>query len=195
MLLQSSEIRWWSDQKYDLRKTFDALSGNEAREPDRLDFYLKNTSPNTGIKIREGHHELKLKADKDEPLEYGTVEHWIKWSHPAEKNILNTIKPELLTDWIPVSKKRWKKTYEIIQSEKVISTSKTYPEEGCGVEFTMVYFPSLDKPLYTFGLEAFSATGSSRKNLLLALEELHVDYLLLKHLDSFGYPEMLGRLF
>lgn len=172
MLFQSSEIRWWPTEKEKLSKQFALLPGNEIREPERTDFYLKNSGPNTGIKIREGNHELKVKSWKDELLAYGVMEHWIKWSHPAEKNILNTIKQDLLTDWVAVRKRRWKKTYEIIDSEKTVPASNTFWEEGCGVEFTEVYFPALRKTL--FSLNNF--------------------YSLLMGLDSLGYPEMLERV-
>jgi hypothetical protein len=193
MLFQSSEIRWWSDHKNKLWDIYASLPGQGVEETARTDYYLKTPSTLTGVKIREGNHELKVKSGPDESLDYGVIEHWTKWSHPTEKSILETIREELLTDWIAVTKKRLKKTYAI-KSQSRLHTVEGWVEEGCGVEFTEVHFPASDKTAFTLGMEAFSSTGHQKKNLLTVLKALSIDYSSLTGFDSFGYPEFLSGL-
>jgi hypothetical protein len=194
MLFQSSEIRWWSDQKNKLWDIYALLPGKSIQEPGRTDFYLKTTSIQTGVKIREGNHELKVKSNNDEQLDYGVMEHWNKWSHSAEQNILNTINRELLNDWIAVRKNRYKKSYEVSTNGRLSAIEGEWVEEGCGVEFTEVIFPDFEKTVFTLGLEAFSSSGNQRKNLMAVLEDWSIDYSVLSGLNSFGYPEFLSSL-
>jgi hypothetical protein len=196
MPFKSSEIRWFSTQKNALWKLYETLPniGEGTREPDRTDYYLKSGTINTGIKIREGNHELKVKRGDDEMLDYGVMEHWIKWSTTEEVNILNTVDDELLGDWIAVKKKRFKKSYEIINRKKLERVDGIFPAEGCGAEFTEIQLRRLEYPVYTFGMEAFSSSSRERENLLKTIEILEIDFSPFKEFDSFGYPQLLMNL-
>lgn len=193
MPFKSSEIRWFSTQKDALWEIYESLpnQGEGTREPDRTDYYLKSRTINTGIKIREGNHELKVKRGDDEVLDYGVMEHWIKWSTSEEVNILNTIDDEFLGDWVAVKKKRFKKSYKIINGEKLERVEGIFPAEGCGAEFTEIYLQRLEYPIYTFGMEAFSSSSRERENLLQAIEFLEIDFSPFKEFDSYGYPQLL----
>lgn len=195
MIFKSSEIRWFSKNRKLLWNFYSNLpeEGEGNLESDRTDYYLRSGTINTGIKIREGNHELKLKRDADEEMDNGVMEHWIKWSTSEEKNILNTIDHKYLGDWISVEKIRYKKSYEI-EEEKLRLINEEYVDEGCGAEFTELHLERIDQPLYTVGFEAFSATGRQRENLLRALQLLEVDLSVLKDLDSYGYPKLLCGL-
>lgn len=196
MIFHSSEIRWFSQDKELLWKLYKSLPepGEGTRETDRTDYYLKSGTLNTGIKIREGNHELKVKCAEDEKLDFGVMEHWMKWSTSEEKNILNMIDEELLEDWVSVKKKRFKKRYEITDQKKPEPVKEDFVKEGCGAEFTEIRLKKLDQPLYTFGFEAFSARNRQRENLLSAIKNLDVDLSPFKELDSYGYPQLLHRL-
>lgn len=196
MPFKSSEIRWFSKDKETLWKLFENLpqKGEGNREADRTDYYLKSGTINTGIKIREGNHELKVKCAEDEELEYGVMEHWIKWSTSEEKNILNTIDEDLLRDWVAVKKVRFKKRYEIVDQEKWKVIGEDFVDEGCGVECTEIHLQRVDTPLYTFGIEAFSATNQQREYIISSLKNLDIDFSKLKDLDSYGYPQLLHGL-
>lgn len=195
MMFKSSEIRWFS-QDYDLFwESFVALpgKGGEVSENVRTDYYLKSNTENTGIKIREGNHELKVKCAKDEIHEYGLITHWIKWSVAEQKNILNTIGGDLLDEWIPLKKKRFKKTYEIISDTELKFVNENSAEEGGGVEFTEVRFETLDQSIYTVGIEAFSASDQQRENLMRVINNLDIKLMSFKDLDSYGYPQLLKK--
>lgn len=196
MPFKSSEIRWFSTKKDLLWELYEYLpdAGEGIREPDRTDYYLKSGTINTGIKIREGNHELKVKCAEDEELDNGIMEHWIKWSSSEEKNILNTVDDDFLEEWIAVEKKRCKKKYEIFDQGKLKITKKEFVDEGCGAEFTEIYLPSKELTLYTFGIEAFSSTKRERSNLLNTIEILDIDFSAFKKFDSYGYPQLLCGL-
>ncbi|NBC25338.1 MAG: hypothetical protein GVY08_00615 [Bacteroidetes bacterium] len=193
MILKSSEIRWFAQEDTMLRDFFNALpgTGEEIYEGERTDYYLKSGTETTGIKVREGNHELKVKCAEDEALVYGTLTHWIKWSVPETKHILNTIADELLTEWIPVKKKRVKKTYEIVSQSEVVPADDGMVDEGVGVEFTNIYLGRMEQPFYTAGFESFSATGQQRENLLQAIKILEPDLSRIKDFNSRGYPAFL----
>ena len=196
MIYKSSEVRWFS-RDYDLLwNSFSDLpeKGEGTRENVRTDYYLKSNTENTGIKIREGNHELKVKCAKDEILEYGLVTHWIKWSVAEKKNILNTIGSDLLDEWIPLKKKRFKKTYEVVSDTELKLVNEYSAEEGGGVEFTEVRFETLDQSIYTFGIEAFSASNQQRENLMHVIKNLDIKLTPFKDLDSYGYPQLLKSL-
>ncbi len=196
MPFKSSEIRWFSKKKEPVWNVYEQLpkEGEGNREPDRTDYYLKSGTINTGIKIREGNHELKVKCGDDEKLDHGVMEHWIKWSTSEDVNILNTVDDEFLGDWIAIKKKRFKKSYKISHQEKLEPIVDIFVGEGCGAEFTVIYLPSMDITLYTFGMEAFSSSGKETENLFTSLEVLEPDTESLETLDSFGYPELIHRL-
>lgn len=193
MIFKSSEIRWWSTDKDILWEFYERLpeKGEGNREPDRTDYYLESDTINTGIKIREGNHELKVKRAIDEELDFGTMEHWIKWSTSEESNILNTVDNQLLDEWISVKKERYKKTYKITNQTEIEFIKDGFPAEGCGAEFTVIQVQGSQKTIYSAGLEAFSSSDRERENLLNLIEKLNLDFSSFSRKDSYGYPEFL----
>lgn len=196
MIFKSSEIRWFSKDKELLWEFYENLpeTGEGTRESDRTDYYLRSGTVNSGIKIREGNHELKVKRNPDEELDFGMMEHWMKWSRSEERNILNTIDQKMLGDWVPVEKVRFKKSYEVTEGEGLRYLSGEFVDEGCGAEFTELRLGKLEQPLFTVGFEAFSAKNRQKENLLNTLKILDVDLSIFKNLDSYGYPQLLEGL-
>lgn len=195
MIFKSSEMRWFSHDYDLLWDFFDNLpeKGRGTQENVRTDYYLNSNTENTGIKIREGNHEIKVKCADDDILEFGFITHWVKWSVSEKKNILNTIDNELLGEWVPVKKKRIKKTFEVVSDSEVKFAGDKFAEEGVGVEFTEVYLGRPDKPIYTVGFEAFSASNQERENLMCAIKHLGIELTLFENLDSYGYPQLLKK--
>lgn len=195
MPFKSTEIRWFSSNRETLWNLYKNLPqiGEGNRESDRTDFYLQSDTFQTGVKIREGNHEIKVKYRQDEPQKYGVIEHWQKWSTKEPQNILNTIDSTLLGDWVAIEKKRFKKKYEIRNLDEVHWTDKEFLEEGCGVEFTELKIGANKQIVYTFGIEAFGTNNDSRDNFGAVMNYLKLDFSILKEFDSFGYPEFLSK--
>ncbi len=197
MPFPSCEIRWFAEDRTALRRLYEALppAGPGRREPDRTDYYLRTATPHTGVKIREGSHELKVKAAEDESRPYGLIEHWIKWSHPASENILNTLPARWLGDWLAVEKKRFKKDYAITGGHQLAQATGEWQAEGCGLEFTEIHLPDFRHTAFTLGFEAFSDSGNQGRNLEIALTQLPLDYHRLAALGSKSYPAFLIPFF
>ena len=197
MPYRSTEIRWFSEHHDPLWSIFrdQYQSGPGISEPLRTDYYLRLDLSNTGIKVREGNHEIKIKSEPDISEEFGMIEQWIKWSNREKENVLNSVGPELLEDWIPVDKKRFKKRYMLNGKGELHFTEHGYLESGCGLEFTEIYFPSVNLEFYTLGLEAFSDTSNSRSLLYKVLKQLNLKFHLLKDFRSCGYPRFLVDFF
>lgn len=195
MPFSSSEIRWFSEEEKVFRQFFDELPGNgDSAEPTRTDYYLRTDSFDTGVKIRDGNHEVKVKTAINETLDYGVIEHWMKWSVSESQNILTVIDHELLNDWVEVRKIRFKKNFNLNSGLLVFEPSGNFLKEGCGVELTTIELPQLHKTFYTFGLEAFSSQNRCRENLLLTLNNLNADFSRLQDELSCGYPQWLSTL-
>ncbi len=195
MPFKSTEIRWFSSNRETLWNIYKSLpeQGEGMRESDRTDYYLLSDTFHTGVKIRQGNHEIKVKYREDEPQKYGVVEHWQKWSTSESQNILNSVDSQLLEDWVAIEKKRFKKKYEILSFNEVHPTNKEFLEEGCGVEFTELKIGTAQQIVYTFGIEAFGTDKDSRDNFLAVMDYLKLDLSVLKQFDSFGYPEFLSK--
>lgn len=196
MPFKSSEIRWFSADRKVLSDLFNSLPkiGLGKTEPTRTDYYLQAGLSDTGIKIREGNHEIKIKTSPDELRHYGKIEHWIKWSSSEKENILNTVSIDRLSNWIAIEKRRFKKVYIIANGKPVVSESDEFVEEGCGIEFTELLLPQLGKTFYTFGMEAFSTNNCERNNLTSTLNHLPINWFELENHLSCGYPEWLKQL-
>jgi hypothetical protein len=196
MPFKSTEIRWFSKEKHRLTEIFHQLPGSKmgVQEDERTDHYLRSNTVNTGIKIREGNHEFKVKTARDILLEYGHLEFWMKWSTDEKETILNAVDSDLLGDWVAIKKKRWKKTYQIDQHEKLKYVEKEWVEEGCGIEFTEINIPERTQNWYTLGLESFSQSNAEKDNLLSALHAFSFDKDELSDLPSYGYPEFIASL-
>ncbi len=196
MIFKSSEIRWFSYNKESLWNLYQSfpLEGEGTKEPDRTDYYLKSGTVATGIKIREGNHELKVKCGADEDIGYGVIEQWMKWSTPEPKNILNAIEGKWLKNWLAVEKKRFKKRYEIVNSEKLQPAENEFVTEGCGAEFTEIRLSESDLIVYTLGMEAYSPENRAKENIRNVLNQLELEPALLRDLDSCGYPQFLQKI-
>lgn len=196
MPYQSAEIRWFATNRDPLWEIYEALSprGTGHREPDRTDHYLRADLTRTGVKVREGNHEIKVKMAPDEPFGSGTIEHWIKWSSAEAESLLDAVPAELLGDWIAVEKQRHQKHYGLTTAGQLRPADPADLAEGCGVEFTTLQLPALDLTWYTLGLEAFGPGGRQRDILLTVLRETELVNFIPERAISRGYPAFLRSL-
>lgn len=194
MIFHSAELRWFSKKKALLWDMFVQAvpTGTGIEEPVRTDFYLKSPSVSTGVKVRQGNHELKVRSAIIEN-KLGKIECWTKWSYPEERTLLEKIPSKMLKDWTKVTKKRWIKKYELLPDGELTPITTRRVQEGCGIEFTELEFAKSAEKWYTIGLEAFSAEGIEAENLIFTIRELGLNlYKLEKHIQA-GYPEFLAR--
>ncbi len=193
----SAEIRWFSKERDKLLEFYVSLpeTGKGMQEPARSDLYLKNGLVNTGVKIREGNHEIKVKLHDDVLTEIGRIEHWAKWSYVEKRNIFNTIDEGHLEEWMRIDKQRYKKNYVVYDARDIQPTGDTLAAQGCSIEFTELTIPSKQLKVYTLGCEAFSKNGGRKENLELILEYFGFNtFAFLATMMSCGYPEFLKSI-
>lgn len=201
MPFTSAEIRWFSTEKDFFWNTFLQLEtyGVGSWEAERTDHYLYAPLTNTGVKVRQGKHEIKVKIAPDEIFTVNRnqlrIEYWTKWSTREADNLLNTLPKNMLNEWIAVDKRRWRKQYAINNGTVEHYNGFGPIHDGASVEFTKVYLPKLDKTYYTFALESFYHYNTNKDNLMKALSFFNIDYPMLQKYDCVSYPQFLANLF
>lgn len=158
--LFSSEIRWFSQEKHFLHQIFTEISGTGWQEPDRIDYYLRYQGIDTGIKIREGKHEIKVRNADNKLLQNGVVEHWTKWSTKEEKNVLNTIASGQMSQWLPVKKERAKKKFVWNKSTGQMEYTEGFADDGYQTFYFNLVFLLLS---YVIGQVLFQVGGAMDK--------------------------------
>jgi hypothetical protein len=189
MIFQSAELRWFFDDLIPGEKIYKNSfpEGFGHSESLRSDHYLKLKSLHSGIKIRQGNHEIKLLSSTSKS-DWGTIEMWTKWSYQEDANILEQIKADKLEDWLEIRKKRWIKKYRINSDKKLIPITDERVEQGCGFELTKIEIPTINHQTYTIGLEAFSSSGHCLENLMITLENLKLRPNAFEKFNAMSYP-------
>ncbi len=179
------EMRWFSSDVKLLNKIFDHLAKEYTTTTEqRTDHYLKIPLEDTGIKIREGNHELKVKFQPDVELDIGKKEFWMKWSHPTDDSILSLVGKEGLTHWIAIEKERksLRISFEDNNDEGIFSP------EGVSVECTHLHIPFYKARIYTMGIESYSLKNRMERYFNKAIGKIRIFEKELKELYSGGYP-------
>ena len=190
--LRTAEIRWFWHKKKPLEQVFLSFEpGTHAHKEARTDHYLKTASKQTGVKIREGLHEIKAKYAPDKLLNFGKMEFWAKWSHSTATDLLHATQPALQDDWLPVSKSR--QTFNIMPGGGTPVFVQDAADENCQVELTRVEFGASKKATFTLGLEASSKNGEEEHHLMAVIEAYKDCFQTLELLPSYGYPEFLAQ--
>ena len=190
----SSEIRWFATERNGLWDLYCSLPeiGPGTVEAVRVDHYLLNSGRNTGVKIREGRHEIKVRSAESQQWNNGVIEHWIKWSTPEETDILRAVESRMLSDWIEVEKRRYRKVFQVGDMDFRLSPDEIL-DEGCSIEFSEIMIGKGRKRYFTIGFEAFSKTGKTTDNLIWTLEQLNIStHHFLNDYESISYPQLLS---
>jgi hypothetical protein len=133
----------------------------------------------------------------------GKVNQWTKFSFSlaaGEKTLTEILKSLGVSDdgapnkdfdyWITMDKSRILLKYDL--DKKDFTKGDEQIQEGCGVELTMLQLHN--KIYYSFGLEAFSASGKHEENLFVTLKhvfnEVKISGLAVE--NSLSYPELLA---
>jgi hypothetical protein len=190
----STEIRWFSQDRDKLFNIYQNLIGDGVKQDDKTDYYLLSNNVNTGIKIREGKHEIKVKTAADENTNIGVINDWVKWSTEEKANILNTIQGIYLNEWLSIKKGRLIKKYDLGSRDGTITNvdPKKRLVHGCGAEFTEL---TVDKTheWYTFGFEAFGDFKHSKQNLFKTIRYLELDNVDFSAHECLSYPGFIRK--
>lgn len=190
-MLNTVEMRWFFDTcPIDETQHFAHVGELQTR----VDWYSMPCNPASGIKIREGRFESKLRTAELGKRRlgslHGRLEQWQKWSlayvddSPPPESLLSEI------GWIAVSKRRRLKRFAV--QAKQLEIVDLRPNNGC--EFELTELVIRDQSFWTVGFEAVGEADQLERNLALVAERVQqdggrqLDFLLER---SFGYAEWL----
>ena len=185
------EVRWFSQSR-----PFDPLAvfGEELEPECRTDWYAPVDGGRTGVKLRDGRLEAKLRTELIGERSFGQIhgqlERWTKWSGIVSESHAPTA--QVLDDcgWISVAKRRYMQSYEV--DGPALRLTQERSENGCDFELT-----ELQVRQQTWWTVGFEATGSEA-TILVNLERTVTESLLRSGIHhahqlgrSCGYPEWL----
>lgn len=210
-MYRSVEVRWFFRSKpFPANIFFPDTSPAQTR----TDWYAFPCDERSGVKIREGNYEVKLRtrnpgklapAGQSGPLGViGQLEEWRKWSVSFPYGDLPS--DEVLTGagWVSTTKTRRMRLFSIpggaARIGDVTEEAAGRIDNGCQVEYTEV--TAKEQKWWTIGLEAFGRPELLEENIRTAAG--HFFSVLLRSLgdelsgfelsNSYGYPAWLEVL-
>ncbi len=179
--------------------------------PPRQDHYLRLAGkPSLGIKLREGHIEVKTRLEDPRevtfgPRAVGRVARWRKWSFPLALGSASGAAPGVAplerllvpsSAWIAVEKKRLLARYRLVSGTEADSVPLTVPVE-MGCEFELSWVRAAGEEWWSVCFEAFGwESGLERALLAVAAKVLGPGWPLPLDVEhSLGYPAWLDRFF
>lgn len=164
----------------------------------RTDVYLQSSSPDMGVKLRQGNLEVKYRQEKLGEIEIkgdniGQVEQWSKWIC-----IDDTAKftPENIADrsgWVKVAKIRYQRLYQVEFTDQIKLTSISQPTDGAAaIELTQLQVNGQN--WWTVACEYLGSRIDLKSRFNPLVQLLLSDYPLpTSNLSiSCGYPEWLN---
>ncbi|AFY94198.1 hypothetical protein [Chamaesiphon minutus] len=196
---QTIELRWFyrGDLPAEIANWFDTLGSNGTDADARTDFYLQSSSPEVGIKIRQGNLEVKhlqQQFDKIDIDRFGesNIEQWSKWiCHDRSAHAPATRKQ----GWIQVDKVRQQRFYRVEFSDplKLIPIS-TPRKNAAAIELTTLQL--CGQAWWTIACEYLGDNISIDRQFLPIVRALLVSYpqTISKSSISSGYPQWLKAI-
>lgn len=194
----SLEIRWFlSTPPIDREFWFRDIRPS----PTRIDWYAFPCDVRSGVKVREGRFEAKLRLAECGAAEFGAVrgrlERWTKSSvvfPPGEVPQVNHLDS---AGWKAVAKTRWQRMFQLEGDMLRETQTLDRTRVSCQFEWTEITF-GREIAWWTIGLEAYGAAPDQEQILnLVASEQLArlPAPSSLQEEASCGYPEWLRRVF
>jgi hypothetical protein len=139
------EVRWFYSGviPVDLLTWFAAL-GEPLVVDNRTDVYLQSSSPDVGVKLRQGNLEVKYRQAILGTIEidgFGSshVEEWLKWICIDDSSGLNPSQSADRSGWIQVAKSRSQRLYQVEFTDKIQLRSIAKPQAGAAaIEITQL---------------------------------------------------------
>jgi hypothetical protein len=196
------ELRWFQEgaTPAGVLDWLQALGPAEKQIP-RVDYYLRLADePALGVKLRDGRLEIKKRTVRYGEVQIqskvaGVLEGWRKWAFVLIDPGLDLHRsPDKVSPWLPVRKARQLLRFALVGDRRLLIQGRLRPERGCEIELTSVSLGM--RRWWTLGLEAYGPESSVKNDLMAAARDFFEGEgpLALEVVDSYGYPEWLGRL-
>jgi hypothetical protein len=206
-MFHTAEIRWFLEgaPDKDVQQWFDA-SALAREEAQRIDFYLLLPGCTTcGVKIRQGHFEIKAQTSPPEPVSYangiaGRRAAWVKWSSGLDEVQLVHEKQGPET-WVKVEKTRTLRLFALSDEIEERPATEWLSGPGCFVELATLRVPSVAdgrdaaSRWWSVCLEAFGSADDVRRHVdaMASSSWLRPVAAKLPAGASMSYPEWLTR--
>ncbi|MBM1105893.1 hypothetical protein JQC67_07075 [Aurantibacter crassamenti] len=194
-MYNTKEIRWFSSRPSSFIMdwfnkqglTFDSVN-------QRNDIYLNIKNESVGIKLRDGHLEIKHRIGKPTTVKLtntikGHFKEWNKWRIKADEtdSVFSELAVKNHQEWIAKKKERiGLKLYSDKGSLKTTSID-WQGDFGCQIEYSRIHIK--DKTWYTFGLEWFGHEFLNLDSTLISEITGETNFRLRQ---SMGYPTFLS---
>ncbi len=139
------EVRWFYPGviPVDLLTWWDTL-GEPLVADNRTDVYLQSSSPDVGVKLRQGNLEVKYRQARLGTIEingFGSshVEEWLKWICIDDSSSLTPAQFADRSGWIQVVKSRSQRLYQVEFTDQIQLRSISKPQTGAAaIEITQL---------------------------------------------------------
>jgi hypothetical protein len=193
---QTIELRWFyrGHVPAEIANWFDTLGGVRSPADTRTDFYLQSSSPDIGVKIRQGNLEVKHLQQQFDKIDIdgwseSKVEQWSKWiCHDRSAHSPATEK----SGWIQVDKVRQQRFYRVEFSDPIKLTPISTPRKNAAaIELTALQLR--DEAWWTLACEYLGDNISIDRQFLPMVKMLLIGYpgAIATPAIAGGYPEWL----
>ncbi len=197
---QTIEVRWFYRAKLpnEMTRWFDTL-GNRLEDSDtRSDFYLQSSSPDVGVKLRQGNLELKYRQQElgrfriAGVAEDSSIERWSKWVCVDNGAGLTPTAIAAKSGWLQVDKIRDRRLYRVEFGERLKLTQIAIPTaNAASIELTRLQV--LGQNWWTIACEYFGDDLDLQWQFLPLVDALCAESPLVtvRAQASCGYPQWL----
>ncbi len=197
----SIEIRWFYPGVLpdEISKWFATLGKPLEKIDTRSDFYLQSSSPDIGVKLRQGNLEVKSRQQDwtivIDGWEHSQVEQWTKWICLDDRSSLTSSTIGSKLGWIKVDKIRDRRLYRVDFNDRLQLTQIPIPiDKAVAIEMTQLQVK--DRIWWTIACEYLGNNISIDLQFVPLVRSLLVDFSLADRTRSIscGYPQWLNQV-
>lgn len=198
---ETIEVRWFYPGALpdEMAKWFGILG--EQLEPidTRSDFYLQSSSPDVGVKLRQGNLEVKYRQQDlgkfaIDGVADSQIERWWKWICVGTESALTPAKIAERSGWLKVDKIRDRRLYRVEFGDRIKLTQTPTPTANiAAIELTQLQLPA--QIWWTIACEYFGHNISIDRQFVPLVRTLRAGCPLFEATTSIscGYPQWLER--
>jgi hypothetical protein len=193
------EVRWFYPGTLpdEVKQWFSTLGQPLEKIDTRSDFYLQSSSPDVGVKLRQGNLEVKSRNQNLtlDILGDSQIERWSKWICADDRSSLNPTTIANKPGWLKVDKIRDRRLFQVEFVGSIKLTQIATPQdEAVAIEITQLQIQ--DRILWTIACEYFGDNIDIEYQFLSLVNYLLSEYPLSVSLLQFsgGYPQWLNSL-
>jgi predicted component of type VI protein secretion system len=199
---QTIEVRWFypGELPAEISNWFETVGEHLENIDTRSDFYLQSSSPDVGVKLRQGNLEVKYRQQElgqftIDGMADSRIEQWSKWICMADGGGLSLTKLADKPGWLKVDKIRDRRLFRVEFGEQIALTQIATPAaEIASIELTQLQVSS--QPWWTVACEYFGKDLDLDRQFLPLVRILSAGSSIAtdRARVSCGYPQWLAAI-